>query len=490
MDTSPQGPENIPRGSDKRIKPQIRRLARNAVALATGGLVAQLAFTLIEVLAARGLGAEAYGTFVTAYAWTVLGALLMELGTPHWTIQEGSRHHSRIPALLGSALTVNFFAFFTLYALIVVAAGLFPSNAVLSFLLILLPYGLILAVQSELAAVYSSYQTMQVNAIFQGLAPVAILIVYFMYSARELTLTDVGFAYVVGGAVVTTVWFAYTLRRIRPQVSAQSIGETLRSSYQYALSGILGQVYFKTDIVMLSALAGLREAGIYAAAFKLVELVYKVAVLSSRVFAPALFKASHESDKTFQIFVSMMTRFLAVAGLLAGVVSFVLAEEMILLMFGESYTTSVPVLRILGGVMAAKCMLVSLQLLLSTVDLHFQRVANIGITVVVHIGVNAVLIPKFGALGAACATLVSGVLVVFLNIHSASKRRRFSFLRWLLVPSCIAAFIAIAVSLTDVSSYLQATVSVLAFLAGLYLIGFIHRDEIRFVFHSLAGGRE
>jgi O-antigen/teichoic acid export membrane protein len=414
----------------------------------------------------------------------------MELGAPQGTIQEGSRYHDRIPALLGSALTVNLFVFLVLYALVVIATGLIPSNSVVSFLLILLPYGLILAVQSELAAVYSSYQTMQVNAIFQGLAPVAVLIVYFMYAAGGLTLTDVGFAYVIGGAFVTTAWFAYTLRRIRPQVSIQGIRETLRSSYQYALSGILGQVYFKTDIVMLSALAGLREAGIYAAAFKLVELVYKVAVLSSRVFAPALFKASRESDNTFQIFVSMMTRFLAVAGLLAGVVSFVLAEEMILLLFGESYITSVPVLRILGGVMAAKCMLVSLQLLLSTVDLHSQRVANIGIAVVVHIGANAVLIPRFGAPGAAWATLFSGVLVVLLGIHSASKRRRFSFLKWLLIPSCIAACIAIAVSLTDVSPYLQAAVSVLAFLAGLYLIGFIHRDEIRFVFHSLAGRRE
>jgi O-antigen/teichoic acid export membrane protein len=470
---------------------QVQRLAHNAVALAAGGIIAQLAFTLLEILIARKLGAEAYGIFVTAYAWTVLGAFLMEFGTPLYTIQEGSRHHDRLPVLFGSALTVNLVVFAILYALLVAAAALFSPNLVLTFLLIFLPYGLILTLQNELASVYSSFQTMQVNAVFQGLAPVLILLLYFVYSANDLTLSDVGYAYIIGGAIVTGVWFVYTFRRVRPTVNAQDIRQTLRSSYQYGLSGILGQVYFKTDVVMLSALAGLREAGIYAAAFKLVELVYKVAVLSGRVFAPAMFKASHEPGKIFQVFASMMTRFLAVAGLVAGVLSFVLAEELILLMFGESYAASIPVLRILGGVMAAKCMMVSLQLLLSSIDLHFQRVANMGITVVAHIAANALLIPKFGALGAAGATLLSGVLLIVLYAWSASRRRRFQFMRWLVVPSGLAILIVMATLLSDGNAYIQAGIAFLAFTVGLYLVGFVHRDEIRFVFQSvLANGRQ
>jgi O-antigen/teichoic acid export membrane protein len=470
-----------------KLQSQVQRLALNALALAAGGIVAQLAFTLIEVLAARKLGVEAYGVFVTAYAWTGLGVILMELGTPLWTVQEGSRRHGRLPELLGSALAINLVTFLVLYAALAVAVGVFPGNPVLSFLLILLPYGLILTAHAELAAVYASYQTMHVTSLFQGLAPVVILMVYAIYSAGELTLNEVGLAYVIGGTLVTVAWFAYTFRRLRPRVSVQSVRETLRSSYQYALSGILGQVYYKADVVMLSALAGLREAGIYAAAFKLVELVYKVAVLLARVFAPALFKASDESDSTFRVFASLMTRFLAFAGLLAGVVTFVLAEELIMLMFGESYSDSVPILQIFGGVMAAKCMLISSQLLLSTIDLHFQRVANLAITVVVHIGLNAALIPKFGALGAAWATMFSGVLVIVLNAWSASRRSSFSFLKWLLLPSCIAVSVSVAMALTNVDPWFQAAVAVAAFLAGLYLIGFVHRDEVRLVFRSLGG---
>jgi O-antigen/teichoic acid export membrane protein len=331
---------------------------------------------------------------------------------------------------------------------------------------------------------------MQVNAFFQGLAPVAILLAYFAYTARETTLSDVGFAYVAGGAIVTGVWFAYTLRRIRPRISLRDVRETLRSSYQYGLTGVLGQLYFKADVVMLSALAGLREAGIYAAAFKLVELVFKVAVLSGRVFAPALFKASHTPGRSFDVFASMMTRLLAVSGLMAGLISFVLADELILLMFGETYRSSVPVLRILGGVMAVKCMMIALQLLLSSIDLHVQRVAGLTITLVAHIAANALLIPRFGAVGAACGTLLSGVLLIILYAISFMQRRRFSYVRWILVPSCLATAFSLISLLTGLNAYAGALVAVTAFTVSLVGIGFVRREEIRFVLHTVLARKE
>ena len=467
------------------IQSQVKRLASNGIALAFGGIVAQLAFTLLEILIARNLGAEAYGTFVTAYACTVLSTFVMEFGTPQWTIQEGSRSHERLPLLLGSSLAINLALFVVLYVLLVILANAVNANPVLTFLLILLPYGLILTLQGSLSAVYASYQTMQITAFFQGFAPVAILLAYLVFSAQELELPDVGYAYLVGSGIVTGAWFAFTLRKIRPRFSTSSIRNTFFSSYQYGLTGVLGHIFFKTDIIMLSVLAGLSEAGIYAAAFKLVDLVQKVAVLAGRVFAPVIFKASHESEKSFKLFSSMMTRFMAIVGLLAGIVSVVMADELILLTFGESYTASIPVLRILGGVMASMSMLVAMQLLLSSIDLHAQRVAYLGVTVVVQIGANVILIPKFGAVGAAISCLVSGILIIVLYALAASRRRDFRFLRWLLLPSSLAAVVAIAVILAGINAYIGALASASMFVLGLFAMQLVRPDEIEFVLRSV-----
>jgi O-antigen/teichoic acid export membrane protein len=463
---------------------QVQRLARNAVALVSGGIVAQLVFTLLEVLVARKLGAEAYGTFVTAYSWSLLGSVFMGLGTGMWTIQEGSRDHSRLPKLLGSGLAVNLVLFAAMYGLLVVASFGFPSNAVLALMLLILPYGLILAVQTSLGAYFSCYQTMHVNGVFQGLAPVGVLLFYFVYSANGLALEDVAYAYVVGAGIVTAVWVGYTLKRIRPQVNAGHLWEVVKASNQYALSNILGMVYFRVDVVMLSALAGIREAGIYAAAFKLVELVSKVAVVAGRVFAPAIFKASHEPGKAYGVLVSMMTRFMAIAGLVASVAAFILAEDVILLLFGESYAASAPILRILAGVMATRCMMVAMQLLMSSVDLHFQRVAALGVTVAAHVAANAVLIPLMGAEGAAWAALFSSSLLILLYAYS-SRGRKFEFHRWLLLPTVLAAAVAVGALIADANAVVSALVSVSVFLVGLLALGFVRGDEIRFVLRAV-----
>ena len=472
------------------MQSQLQRLARNGAALAVGGVVAQLAFTLLEILIARELGAEAYGVFVTAYAVTVLAGFLMELGTAWWTIQEGSRDHDRIPMLLGSGLTVNAVMFTILYLALAATVSVIAANPVMTFLLVILPYGLVLTVQNGLASVYSSYQTMHVNALFQGLAPITILAIYLIFSIDDISLANAGLAYVVGGGIVTGVWFAVTLRKLRPRVSLRNIRATLASSYQYGLSGILGQLYYKTDVVMLTIIAGPREAGIYAAAFKLVELVHKVAILSVRVFAPAVFKASRDSQKTFQTLASLMTRSLAVAGLLSGVITFIMAEELILFMFGENFAASVPVLRVLAGVMGTICMMVALQLLLSSIDLHFQRVASLGVALATQIAANAILIPKFGAQGAAAATLFSGVLLILMYTYASSQHGSFRFVRWLLVPSCLAAMIAILTPWVGIGAFAAALTAAAVFLGGLLVAGFARPDEMRFVLRAIMGNRD
>lgn len=472
---------------DEGMKSQVRKLASNGIALAVGGIVAQLAFTFLEVLVARQLGAESFGVFVTAYALTILVALFVEFGTPMWAIQEGSRDHGRIPITLGSSLTITLTLFAIIYLAVLAGSRVWPSNPVLHFLPIILPYGLVLSVQNCLASVYSSYQTMRVTAIFQGIAPLAVLAIYLAYTSQHPDLPSVGIAYVIGSVLITGIWFLYTMRIARPVINFPDIRAAVKNSYQYGLTGVLGQMFFKTDILMVSILAGLKEAGIYAAAFKLVDLYYKIPILSSRVFAPAIFKSSKGPGKSFLVLSGLMARVLTVAGLVAGIVSFELAEDIIRILFGEEYAASAPILRILGGVMVTNSMIVVLQLLMSGIDLHSQRVSFQASAIVFQIVLNALLIPQYGAIGAAIATLLSGAALVVAYAWVSAKSANFKFGQWLLLPSCVALVAAIASAMLDVHALMSALIAVTGFGVALLFTGFVKKDELAFVVNSMTG---
>jgi hypothetical protein len=56
----------------------LSRFLRNAVALAAGGVVAQVALIIVEVIIARDLGAAAYGVFATTYAFVTLAIIFQK----------------------------------------------------------------------------------------------------------------------------------------------------------------------------------------------------------------------------------------------------------------------------------------------------------------------------------------------------------------------------------------------------------------------------
>src|SRR5690606_19064712 len=106
-----------------------------------------------------------------------------------------------------------------------------------------------------------------------------------------------------------------------------------------------------------------------------------------------------------------------------------------------------------------------------------------------HIVANAVLIPRFGAQGAAFATLASGILVVLLYAYSSSRRRDFSFLRWLLVPSIAAVALVLASYLFEMTPLANAGISVSIFLLILSATRFVRLHELRFVLRSVTSTR-
>jgi hypothetical protein len=68
---------------------------------------------------------------------------------------------------------------------------------------------------------------------------------------------------------------------------------------------------------------------------------------------------------------------------------------------------------------------------------------------------------------------------------SAARRGNFRFLRWLLLPSCIAVAVATAAFLSGMDAYIGAVIAAAAFAIGLVVSGFVQAHEIRFVLRSM-----
>ena len=462
-------------------KNTLSRFLRNGVALAAGGVVAQVALLFIEVMIARNLGATVYGIFATTYAFTVLATFIVDFGSTWWTIQEGSRRPAELPSLLGNSLVLKTVTFVVLFFVVVIAifAAPVPPDVRL-FVAIFGLYALGIATQDSLSAVYAARQDMHVNAVFQALSPVAILAVYLIVTANGLSLVDIAVAYVAGAAAVAVVWLIWTSRRMEIRGDIRSSIQLAFDSYHYGLTGILRQIFYRTDVVMIAFIAGVAEAGLYAAAMKFLDLFYKVPVLVGRVVLPALFAGSHNQiAEKFENLVSGYARMLVSIGAGAALMTFLAAEKLVALVFGSEYSSSVFVLQILSLAMALKCMMTVSEGVLSSLDRHMERWSSLGFAVILNVILNLFLIPHLGGVGAAIATIASGVaLVVLYVVRGFGRSRIVDAATWFAIPLILAIVIGGVISTLGLSAPLAVAIATALFLGLLFMTRIFRIGEL------------
>ena len=180
----------------------------------------------------------------------------------------------------------------------------------------------------------------------------------------------------------------------------------LRKSAPFALLVLLMASYNRIDPILLRRLASDADAGIYAGAFRLLDALTMVAYLVSVPLLPVFSRLCREggscTDVLRIVFWPMMLFTVGAAVLCA-----VFAEPLMRLLYHGNYAAYVPVFRVvIFGIIPIGITYIFGTLL--TAGGHLRQL-NIfaATTLVLNLAVNLVLIPRFGAVGSAWASLTA-----------------------------------------------------------------------------------
>jgi O-antigen/teichoic acid export membrane protein len=203
-----------------------------------------------------------------------------------------------------------------------------------------------------------------------------------------------------------------------PRWRFEIVRPLVRRAAPYVGSTLLGLMIFNADLIFLRAIRGPESVGHYAAAYAPVSLVLNVGVAYALSLLPTLTRL--QSDPAVQRSVYHTSAAHVVAGALPiAVGGFVFAPQIIALVFGDGYAPAALPLRVLllsVPVSLLRDVPVMAVLSRGREDLVLRVVATSALT---NLALNAALIPKFGMLGAAVATLSTEVLRFALSLWFA-----------------------------------------------------------------------
>lgn len=230
------------------------------------------------------------------------------------------------------------------------------------------------------------------------------LVLWFFGALSPESAVLVWFTAIIGVSAVLTVM---TWAGEAAEGTTLGVRSLVRRMRGYAIhawpAGILGTAAQRIDVFLLTSLKGPAEVGIYSVAVTLAELCGFAPNALNSVLLP---KVAAEQEAGHQVTLRL-SRIAWMLTLGTGIVVFAVSVPLVPILFGRAFAASVlPLALILPGIVAMAAAGQASAYLAGTG--HPLDVTNAtAVNVVLNVAVNLVLIPRWGAAGAALSSSLS-----------------------------------------------------------------------------------
>ena len=383
----------------------------------SGWLVSDRVFRMgvtffVYLWVARYLGPTQYGQLNYAIALTSLVASLASLGADNIVIRELVKTPERRDVLLGSAMLLKLVGAALAMTTVVTAVFFLRPGDWLSFwLVVMFAVGFVTQSLNVIdlffrGIVQSKYTVISANAAFVLMAVAKIVLV--LVKAPLIAFAAAGM--VEGILTAIFLCIAYRLHRknmFEWRVSSDVMISLLRDSWPLILTGVSIMIAMRVDQVLIGQMLNDKQVGLYAAAAKISEIWYFVPVTLASSTFPALIECRKNSDALFYDKLQSLYNVLVRVGIAIALLMTFLSKPLILLLFGKSFLGAAPALNILiwsGIPVCFGSASSSWMVLENRTRTMFALQVNGAIA---NLILNLILIPHFGIIGSAYATLIS-----------------------------------------------------------------------------------
>lgn len=378
---------------------------------------------VISLLLARLLGVAGFGAYSFALAWVGLLNIPSILGFDRLLIREVAVHRSRSEwgLMKGLLLRTSQLVLVASCAVALIAAGVawLLSGSLEPRMLHAFWVAMVLLPLTALSLLR--------QAALRGLHRVVSGQVPEMFIRPVLFILLVGGAYLVFGTGMSASWAvginavalviafvvgAVMLRRslpgaVKEERPAYATRLWLGSALPLMFVSGAQVINTRADIVMLGAIKGAEDAGVYTVATRGADLIAFVLLAVNAAFGPVVagLYAAGERGRLQRV-ITRSTRFIFLASLPLAV-CFMVFGGWFMLIFGEGFARGATALAVLSVGQLISAAVGTVGVLLVMTNHERSAAIGVGIGAGLNVSLNAALIPAFGLEGAAIATMSS-----------------------------------------------------------------------------------
>jgi O-antigen/teichoic acid export membrane protein len=402
-----------------------------------------LALGLVSIaVLTRYLGPEDYGKYTLALMYTQLFGVLADVGLFTTVVREISKDPARTEELVGNTIALRLVLSIVVIALAAGVSLLLPYEHQVRVAILLAGAPLLLGMLT------TSFVAILQSRLRMGRAVIGDVIGRAVSLGLVLAVVglDLGFYSVLGAAaggalatLIVTSWLTRRFAPVRPLVQPEVWRALLKAAVPLGLALAINALYFRADTLIISLYEPYGQVGLYTLAYRVLELALVVGTVFLNTTFPIMSEAVANDEQRALRTIQASTEVCVVLGapLVAG--GLVLAPQIIDLAGGDKFHDAAEPLRILlaAGALAWVNGVFGFALIArnrqgSALWLNVSALAF-------NVGLNFLLIPRYGIVAAAIVTVASELLILLGSYPL--MRRYFDFfpIPRTLGPAVIAA---------------------------------------------------
>ncbi|MFA5994822.1 MAG: polysaccharide biosynthesis C-terminal domain-containing protein [Patescibacteria group bacterium] len=238
-----------------------------------------------------------------------------------------------------------------------------------------------------------------------------------------------------------------TFKLVRPRFASSLISDMTQEGFWFSAQTLIMTIYFEIDklIMRFYQLTGWAElpAGDitrYGAASRIIVFFLVFHRIGLQVITPYLYAAFPKNMPGYRRIVQWSTRYMSACGIGLGIGITIMADDIMHLLYREELWNATPALQIFGVFLAVRFIGITSSQVFATTGQQPLRTKQEFMGVILNIILDLILIPFFGFLGGAIATLITELVIQ--TIFFVMARRIIQDSVWLTFKQIIPALLA------------------------------------------------
>lgn len=412
----------------KRIAKSISWLGLSEMIIAVSGFI----FTFFI---AKYFSVSEFGELNYAFMLVTTLGVFIELGLTKLSTREISldKDHAK-KHLFTSIILRAMFAIPTFFLLIIVnkLTGTSENANLLSYILFI--YVAFLYINQGFFSVYRALEMPKLETIAKTTTALTLVAGTIITSTLGISIKNTAWIYALSTALPFIINFilirSANLNKKKYKPSVSFFKKTLTEAWPFALTTIFVSLYYFIDSIFLGIISGNEAVAYYNIAYKILF----ISIISIGFFYTGLFPiATKYARDNIDLYNKILKKTYALImsfALLFSIGVYFFTENILKIIFDDKYNESIFVTQILGtnAIMIAFNILLG-HLILDIFNQQKKSTLASGVGAAANITLNLLLIPQFGIIGAAIATLATEIIVGIMLYKMSRKVHKIALLK-------------------------------------------------------------